>query len=48
MRDELLGYYERELTFLRQLGAEFADKYPKIASRLRSSRTAARTRTSSG
>lgn len=34
MRDELLGYYERELTFLRQLGAEFADKYPKIAGRL--------------
>ncbi len=34
MRDELLLYYERELTFLRQLGAEFAEKYPKIASRL--------------
>src|SRR5438105_14981731 len=34
MRDELLGYYERELVFLRQMGAEFADKYPKIASRL--------------
>jgi type VI secretion system protein ImpG len=34
MRDELLGYYERELTFLRQLGGEFAGKYPKIASRL--------------
>lgn len=34
MRDELLGYYERELTFLRQMGAEFAEKYPKIASRL--------------
>ena len=34
MRDELLGYYERELTFLRQLGAEFAEKYPKVASRL--------------
>lgn len=34
MRDELLNYYERELTFLRQMGAEFADKYPKIASRL--------------
>jgi type VI secretion system protein ImpG len=34
MSDELLGYYERELTFLRQLGAEFADRYPKIASRL--------------
>jgi type VI secretion system protein ImpG len=34
MRDELLGYYERELIFLRQIGAEFAAKYPKIASRL--------------
>src|SRR5437763_662701 len=34
MRDELLGYYERELVFLRQMGAEFARKYPKIASRL--------------
>ncbi len=34
MRDELLLYYERELTFLRQMGAEFAEKYPKIASRL--------------
>ena len=34
MRDELLAYYERELTFLRQMGAEFAEKYPKVASRL--------------
>lgn len=34
MRDELLGYYERELTFLRQMGAEFAEKYPKVAGRL--------------
>jgi type VI secretion system protein ImpG len=34
VRDELLAYYERELTFLRQMGAEFAEKYPKIASRL--------------
>ena len=34
MRDDLLLYYERELTFLRQMGAEFAGKYPKIASRL--------------
>ncbi|HKZ03365.1 MAG TPA: type VI secretion system baseplate subunit TssF, partial [Pyrinomonadaceae bacterium] len=34
MRDDLLGYYERELIFLRQMGAEFAQKYPKIASRL--------------
>ncbi len=34
MRDELLGYYERELVFLRRMGAEFANKYPKIAARL--------------
>jgi type VI secretion system protein ImpG len=34
VRDELLLYYERELTFLRHMGAEFAQKYPKIASRL--------------
>ena len=34
MRDDLLLYYERELTFLREMGAEFAQKYPKIASRL--------------
>jgi type VI secretion system protein ImpG len=34
LRDDLLVYYERELSFLRQMGAEFADKYPKIASRL--------------
>jgi len=34
MPDELLPYYERELAFLRQSGAEFAARYPKIASRL--------------
>jgi type VI secretion system protein ImpG len=34
VRDDLLLYYERELHFLRQMGTEFADKYPKIASRL--------------
>jgi type VI secretion system protein ImpG len=34
VRDELLEYYERELTFLRQSGAEFSERYPKIASRL--------------
>ena len=34
MRDELLEYYERELAFVRQMGAEFGEKYPKIASRL--------------
>lgn len=34
VRDELLEYYEGELSFLRQMGAEFAEKYPKVASRL--------------
>jgi type VI secretion system protein ImpG len=34
MRDDLLLYYERELTFLRQMGAEFSARYPKVASRL--------------
>ena len=34
MRDDLRLYYERELLFLRQMGAEFAAKYPKIAGRL--------------
>ncbi|MEZ5306141.1 MAG: type VI secretion system baseplate subunit TssF [Pyrinomonadaceae bacterium] len=34
MRDELLDYYERELVFLRRMGADFAKKYPKVASRL--------------
>ena len=34
MRDDLLFYYERELAFLRRMGAEFADRYPKVASRL--------------
>jgi type VI secretion system protein ImpG len=34
VREDLLYYYERELAFLRRLGAEFAQKYPKIAARL--------------
>src|SRR5438045_3486747 len=35
MLQELLPYYERELTFLRQLAKEFAAaQYPKIAGRL--------------
>jgi len=34
MDDQLLHYYERELTFIREMGAEFARKYPKIAGRL--------------
>lgn len=34
MRDDLLGYYERELNFLRRMGVDFARRYPKVASRL--------------
>lgn len=34
MRDDLLLYYERELTYIRQMAANFAERYPKIASRL--------------
>ncbi|HYT94443.1 MAG TPA: type VI secretion system baseplate subunit TssF [Gemmataceae bacterium] len=35
MSDELLPYYNRELAFIRRLGAEFAEAHPKIAGRLR-------------
>jgi len=34
MADELLPYYEKELAFIRQMGAEFANEHPKIAGRL--------------
>lgn len=34
MLDDLLPYYEKELSHLRFLGQEFATQYPKIASRL--------------
>ncbi|MBE7181502.1 MAG: type VI secretion system baseplate subunit TssF, partial [Terriglobus roseus] len=34
MREDLLETYERELAYLRQLGGEFAGKYPRVASRL--------------
>jgi type VI secretion system protein ImpG len=34
MRDELLLYYERELDYLRKMAAQFAEKNPKVASRL--------------
>ncbi|MGA9464035.1 MAG: type VI secretion system baseplate subunit TssF [Terracidiphilus sp.] len=34
MRDELLLYYERELNYLRESGAEFSRKHPKVAARL--------------
>lgn len=34
MQDELLTYYERELTYVRKMANDFALKYPKIANRL--------------
>ncbi len=34
MRDEFLSYYERELSYLRRMAGDFAEKYPKIAQRL--------------
>lgn len=34
MNDDILQYYERELTFIREMGAEFSKKYPRIAGRL--------------
>lgn len=34
MADELLAYYEKELAYVRQLGAAFAEEHPKIAGRL--------------
>lgn len=35
MNDDLLGYYQQELAFIRKLGTEFAKAHPKIAGRLR-------------
>lgn len=34
MLEELLPYYEQELSFLRELSGDFAKRYPKIARRL--------------
>ena len=34
MEPTLRDYYEQELRFLRQMASQFADKYPKLASRL--------------
>ena len=34
MADELLPYYEKELTYLKQLGAKFSVEHPKIAGHL--------------
>ena len=35
MSEELLPYYNRELAYLRRMGAQFAEEHPKIAGRLR-------------
>lgn len=40
MVDDLLPYYNRELTYVRRLAAEFAAEHPKIAGRLRLSQDA--------
>jgi len=32
--DDLIEYYKRELSYLRQQGTDFASRYPKVASRL--------------
>lgn len=34
MQDSLLRYYERELTYFRKMGQEFAQEHPKVAGRL--------------
>lgn len=34
MDDDLLAYYNNELVYLRELGADFAHRYPKVAARL--------------
>jgi Type VI secretion system, TssF len=34
MIDELLAYHNAELEYLRVMGAEFAERYPKVAARL--------------
>jgi len=35
MNDDLLKYYNKELSFIRLMGAEFAEHYPKIAGQLK-------------
>ncbi len=34
MADELLPYYEKELAYIRQMGASFSKEHPKVAGRL--------------
>ncbi|MDR0217533.1 MAG: type VI secretion system baseplate subunit TssF, partial [Enterobacteriaceae bacterium] len=31
MDSKLLEYYNRELVYLREMGKEFAERYPKVA-----------------
>ncbi len=38
MSEDLLDYYNRELAFVRQMAAEFAEKHPRVAGHLRLSR----------
>ena len=47
MSDELKGYYERELSFLRDMGAEFREKYRTSLAGSSSRRAPARTPMSS-
>lgn len=35
MNEELLRYYNKELAYVRNIGNEFAEKYPKLAGRLK-------------
>ncbi|KLV03738.1 type VI secretion system protein ImpG [Photobacterium aquae] len=35
MSDEILKYYNRELSYIRHMGADFAKRYPKVAGRLK-------------
>jgi type VI secretion system protein ImpG len=42
MSSEMLPYYERELTLLRSLAAEFAEQHPKVAARLELGRDGSR------
>ncbi|MGF1725743.1 type VI secretion system baseplate subunit TssF [Photobacterium nomapromontoriensis] len=35
MSDEILKYYNRELAYIRHMGADFAKRYPKVAGRLK-------------
>ena len=33
--DDLIEYFKRELVYLREQGADFSQRYPKVAARLR-------------